>query len=232
MEQWIEFAKGPLFTLTFLIMVLGLLRLIIPQVYLLFIRKRDVLRDVKWSKIIKDTLSWIIPIKHFISGTRLFSLASYIMHIGVIIVPICIIDHIVLWEKFFNINLPSIGQGLADYLTLITIACLLILLGCRTFKKHQRAMSGFMDYFLLIMVILPFASGYLASHPNYNPFPWDVMMLTHLLSAELLFVLIPFSKLAHIILFNFDRTSGVHWQLRPGAGDKIAEALFGKGVKI
>ena len=85
---------------------------------------------------------------------------------------------------------------------------------------------------LLVLLILPFLSGYLASHPGVNPFPWQAMMLTHLLSAELLFVVVPFTKLAHVVLFFFDRISPVHWQLRPGAGDKIAEALFGDEVKI
>ena len=58
------------------------------------------------------------------------------------------------------------------------------------------------------------------------------MMLIHLLSAELLFVLIPFTKLAHIVLFFFDRISGLHWQLRPGAGDQVAEALYGEEARV
>ena len=68
--------------------------------------------------------------------------------------------------------------------------------------------------------------------PNVNPFSWQVTMLIHVLSAELLFVVIPFTKLAHIVLFAFDRVSAVHWQLRPGAGDKVAEALFGKEARV
>ena len=92
-------------------------------------------------------------------------------------------------------------------------------------------MSRAMDYVLLLLILLPFGSGYLASHPAANPFPWEVMMLVHLLSAEVLFVLVPFTKLAHIVLFAFDRISAVHWQLRPGAGDKVAEALFGREVR-
>ena len=57
-------------------------------------------------------------------------------------------------------------------------------------------------------------------------------MLTHLLSAELLFVLVPFTKLAHVVLFFFDRISQVHWQLRPGAGNRVARALFGEEAKV
>ncbi|MBU0755421.1 MAG: hypothetical protein KJ645_09795, partial [Planctomycetes bacterium] len=69
-------------------------------------------------------------------------------------------------------------------------------------------------------------------HPGVNPFPWEATMLTHLLSAEILFVLVPFTKLAHVVLFFFDRISAVHWQLRPGAGDKVAEALFGDEARV
>jgi len=57
-------------------------------------------------------------------------------------------------------------------------------------------------------------------------------MLIHLLSAEALFIAIPFTKLSHIVLYFFDRLSPVHWQLKPGAGDKVAEALFGKEAKV
>jgi hypothetical protein len=57
-------------------------------------------------------------------------------------------------------------------------------------------------------------------------------MLLHILSAEFLFVLVPITKLAHVVLFIFDRISEIHWQLRPGAGDKVATALFGSEAKI
>jgi len=54
------------------------------------------------------------------------------------------------------------------------------------------------------------------------------MMLLHVLSAELLFVLMPTTKLAHVVLFPFDRLSGdIFWRLVPGAGDRVAETLRG-----
>ncbi|MCP4704255.1 MAG: hypothetical protein GY865_06575 [candidate division Zixibacteria bacterium] len=93
-------------------------------------------------------------------------------------------------------------------------------------------MSKIIDYMLLINILIPFTTGYLAMHPNLNPFSWNTVMLIHLLSAELLFVLIPFTKLAHIVLFAFDRISGIHWQLRPGAGAQVAETLYGKEAKV
>jgi hypothetical protein len=87
------------------------------------------------------------------------------------------------------------------------------------------------DYLILLLILLPFASGYLASHPRVNPLPWPAMMLTHVLTAEALFLAVPLSKLSHIVLFFFDRVSAVHWQLRPGAGDQVAEALASRKAR-
>ena len=232
MEHWIDFAKGPLFALTFLIMILGLARLVLIQVYSLATGKGRRLTQAPWRKIMGEAASWIVPIKHLIPGTKLFSVVSYVFHVGVIIVPLFLADHIALWEKLIGINLPAIGYGLADFLTLFTVGCVIVLFGFRMFLGRLRAMSRPADYALLLLVAAPFASGYLAMHPAYNPLPWDVMMLLHLLSAEALFLAIPFTKLAHIVLFFFDRISGLHWQLRPGAGDKVAEVLYGKEARV
>jgi nitrate reductase gamma subunit len=213
-------------------MVLGLFRLVIIQVYSLILRKGRRLRNAPWKKILADAGTWVIPVRHLISGTRVFSIVSYLFHIGILAVPILLMDHIALWENFLGVNLPAIGRGLGDVLTLFTVVCIVLLFAYRLLVPRLRSMSMFMDYVLLGMIFLPFASGYLASHPNANPFPWNVMMLVHLLSAEALFIAVPFTKLSHIVLFFFDRVSQLHWQLRPGAGDKVAEVLYGEEAHI
>jgi len=232
MEQWIAFAKGPLFAFTFLIMVLGLVRLAIIQIYTISSGKGRKIRNTHWKKIITDSLSWVVPIRHLIPGTKIFSIVSFLCHIGIILVPLFLADHIALWEGLVNFDLPQIGYGLADFLTLFTITCLIILFGFRVFSARLRSMSKKMDYIILLNILIPFTTGYLAMHPNINPFSWNTVMLIHLLSAELLFVLIPFTKLAHVVLFVFDRISGIHWQLRPGAGARVAETLYGKEAKV
>jgi nitrate reductase gamma subunit len=231
-HDWIDFAKGPLFALTFWVMILGLLRHVIIQVFSLVTGKGRRLRSAPWRRIVADALSWVIPIRHLTKGTIIFSSISFLFHIGIIVVPLFLADHIVLWEGLLKVDLPSIGRGLADALTLFSIAAILVLLGFRTFGQRQRAMSRRIDYVLLVLILIPLASGYCAGHAGVNPFSWETMMLIHLLSAEALFVTIPFTKLAHVVLFFFDRISGLHWQLRPGAGDNVAEALFGKEARV
>ncbi len=232
MEAWLDFAKGPLFAFTFGIMIAGLFRLVFLQVYHLLVKKGRRLKDVPWMAMVRESLSWVIPVRHIEPGTKIFSIASFLMHIGVIVVPLFLLDHVVRWERFLGLDLPAVSKGTADILTLLTIACSLLLLAYRTFRARHRTVSGPVDYILLVLVLLPFVSGYLAMHPALNPLPWDVMMLTHILSAEVLFLMIPATKLAHVVLFFFDRISAVHWQLRPGAGDRVAEALYGEEVRI
>ncbi|MEJ2507193.1 MAG: hypothetical protein P8Y81_13115, partial [Ignavibacteriaceae bacterium] len=86
MEQWIEFAKGPLFAFTFLIMILGLARHFIIQFYSIFISKGKQLKNVSWRKIFSDMFSWVVPVKHLIKGTRIFSTVSFIFHVAAILV--------------------------------------------------------------------------------------------------------------------------------------------------
>jgi nitrate reductase gamma subunit len=225
MDGWIWFARGPLFAAAFLVMALGLGRHLALQAYTQFVRKGSRLRKVRWNRVAKDALSWVVPVKHLVRGTILVSSASFLFHVGGVVVPIFLADHVLLWEGFTHLDLPRIGQPLADVLTVTALACGLVLLAVRLFSKPARAMSRASDYWTLLLVLAPFATGFLAAHPRFNPFPYQGMMLAHFLSADLLLVAVPFTKLAHMALYPFDRVSDVHWQLKPGAGDEVAAAL-------
>jgi nitrate reductase gamma subunit len=231
MDGLLAFARGPLFALTFLFMILGLARHVLVQLQLLVTKGRT-LRKVRWIRLLKDTLSWALPYDHLLPGTLVLTIASFVFHLGVILVPVFLEGHVVLWEAYLGIELPTIGAGLADVLTLSSIACALVLFSYRVLIPRSREMSRPSDYLEILLVVIPLATGFLASHPAWSPLPWSVMMLVHVLSAELLFVTIPFSKLSHMVLFPFDRLSQVHWQLRPGAGDRVAAALFGNEARV
>ena len=69
-------------------------------------------------------------------------------------------------------------------------------------------------------------SGYLALHPVLNPFSYDGVMLIHVLSGNLIFILIPFTKLAHLVLFPITQlVSETGWHLAPHSGREVAAAL-------
>jgi hypothetical protein len=70
----------------------------------------------------------------------------------------------------------------------------------------RRLLSGFDDYFSWFVVVLPLATGMIAIHQSYAPGaapapPLDPLpAAAHLLSVELLFLWLPFGKLAHAFL--------------------------------
>jgi nitrate reductase gamma subunit len=121
----------------------------------------------------------------------------------------------------------------ADVLTIMTVAAAAILFIIRIFDKSARAISSFSDYMFLVLISLPFVTGFMAVHPAMNPFSYDLTMLIHILSAEIIFVILPYSKLSHTVLFFFDRfSSEVYWKFPEGAGDKVAEELHGMEAKV
>ena len=232
MEHWLDLARGPLFAFSFLVMFLGLARHVLLQVHALVTKKGLRLRQAPWRRIASSALGWAVPVRHLDRSTLVMTTASFLFHVGAITVPLFLADHVRMWEALFGVSLPSLSRNAADVLTLLTLGCAVVLMSYRVVIRRSRELSRPSDYVLLVMILLPFLSGYMAAHPGVNPLPWQTMMLIHVLSADLLMFIVPFTKLAHMVLFPFDRLSAVHWQLRPGAGNRVAEALYGKEARV
>jgi nitrate reductase gamma subunit len=88
-------------------------------------------------------------------------------------------------------------------MTLALIGSGLFLLLRRIIRTEVRILTGVWDYVLLLLTIFPFITGFLAFH-QFGPY--KTMVLLHIISGEILLIIIPFSKLAHVILFFFTRT--------------------------
>jgi nitrate reductase gamma subunit len=223
----LELARGPLFALTFLIMVLGLLRHVVVQGYLLAGSEAR-RRGPQWRRVLGDSAAWLVPVRHLVRGTLLLTVASFAFHLAAIVTMLLFEGHVALWEGYLGVDLPAVGADVADALTLLALGCGLVLLAYRAIVPRARQLSGAKDYAVLIVTLLPFLTGYLAAHPAHSPLPWTHTLLIHVLSGELLFLTIPFSKLAHMVLFPFVRISPVYWHLQPGAGAEAAQAVYGK----
>jgi hypothetical protein len=65
-----------------------------------------------------------------------------------------------------------------------------------------RILTSAWDYTLLGLTALPFLTGFFAYH-QFGPY--KTLMIAHILSGEILLVLIPFTKLGHMVLFFFTR---------------------------
>jgi nitrate reductase gamma subunit len=118
-------------------------------------------------------------------------------------------------------------------LTVVGIATALVLFVRRVSAQVSRSLSRVQDYLLPLIIVVPFISGFLAMHPAGNPFSSDTTMFVHVMSGNLLFILIPFTKLSHVVLFSTTQlVSEMGWHLAPNSGARVAIALGKEGEPV
>jgi nitrate reductase gamma subunit len=233
METWLGLARGPFFWGALSFMILGLGR----HVAIGIIEASRAVRHagdrrMPYRRIAKVTLSWLFPITRFGQRT-VIGAVSFAFHVAVILVPIFLAEHIALWRQSLGLSWPAIPNGLADVLTIVAVSAAVILVVERAIAKEKRYMSRFQDYALPIVIAVPFATGLLVAHPAWNPLPYEVALLIHLLSADLLLVLMPITKLNHAALMpEAHLITEAAWHWPAGAGREVGIALGKEGEPV
>jgi nitrate reductase gamma subunit len=147
-----------------------------------------------------------------------FIICVYLFHICLIVVPIWLAGHISLWEESrFGWSWSSLPDKWADWMTLLVFAIAIYFILRRALSPDLRIITTFADYLLIAVTVLPFLTGYFLTHGTLDSikFLGDNMRLFHVLSAELMLILIPFTRLSHSVLFFFSRAaSGIEFGRR------------------
>jgi nitrate reductase gamma subunit len=225
-NEWLEWARGPAFRFSIVLLILGLLRLmVLNAVNILNIFSRAANRNIPWESVLRDTCKWLLPYKAARSQL-VVTIASFLFHVSIIVTPLFLGAHIMLWQRGLGISWAAIPQVAADYLTLIAIATAAVLFYKRVSARATRALSRPQDYLLPLLIMIPFATGYLAMHPGINPFDHNATMFVHVMAGNVLLVLVPFSKLSHAVLFPTTQlVSEMAWHLAPSSGVNVAATL-------
>lgn len=234
MEQWLDWARGPMFRFAIAVMLLGLIRLAVLTVMNLVSLTRNARnKHMSGGVVARDTVGWLFPFTRVPAQNRFFTVVSVAFHICIIVVPIFLAGHVLLLQDAIGVGWPAINQILADYMTLFAIAAGLVLFSRRVSTVLTRSLCRAQDYVIPVMIVLLFTSGYLATHPAVNPFSYSATMLTHALTGDLILMLIPFSKLSHVLLFPFAQlVSEMGWHLAPRSGARVAAELGKEGEPI
>ena len=198
-----NFLIGPALWATFIIFGGGLL-LRIVWLYRLS-RKKDqvVYNHSSFAWGVKSIFYWMLPWGS--ASMRLqpvFTLMVFVFHVTLLAVPLFFYAHNILWDEAFGIRLWSMPNLWADVMSVTLIASIMYLIIRRIVRSEVRILTGAWDYILLGITALPFLTGFLAYHQLG---PYEPIMIAHVLTAELLLILIPFTKLGHMILFFFTR---------------------------
>ena len=204
------FAEGPLLWIAFMIFIIG--TLIRTAQFLFVARTKDKPFYNYFSlKYILATLArWLLPLNVDMRKNPIFMICVYLFHICLIVVPIWLAGHVSLWEESrFGWSWSSLPDKWANWMTLVFLAISLFFILRRALSPDLRVITTFADYLLILVTALPFVTGYFLTHGTVDSigFLGDNMRLFHVLSAELMLILIPFTRLSHSVLFFFSRAA-------------------------
>jgi len=198
-----ELVRGPLAWVALILFALGSLYRI---GFLLYTGKKEPVLDSSRSAAdaLRSILHGLIPFgSTYMRKQPLFTIISFIFHLCVVILPVFLLAHIVLWYESWEIQWWSLPDLLADLMALwVILACIYYLLR-RLMIREVKQVTRPMDFGLLIIILLTFLTGFLAYH-QWGPY--RSVLILHIISSETLLVVLPFSKLGHMLFFAFSRT--------------------------
>jgi nitrate reductase gamma subunit len=162
----------------------------------------------------KTMMEWFQPLINFADKRRdnlenslfwthpVVAVVTVIFHGFLFATPILLLAHNELFRQAFGFSLPSLSDRTTDTMTIILLLCGGFFLFRRLFVRRVRAITTLWDYLLLAVTLAPFVTGFLAFR-QWGDYP--TVMIVHIVSGELMLILIPFTKLGHMIYFFFYR---------------------------
>lgn len=195
--------SGPLAWVAFILFIGGILFRLIQMLYLVNKKEKFIFTYMSWKYSLRSILHWIIPFATA-SWKRhpALTIFTFAFHICLLLTPVFLFSHIVLWDEAWNISWWGLPDGLADAMTLIVIASCVFFLIRRIVSPEVRFVTYPSDYIILAIVAAPFITGFLAYHQWFG-YPFFVIL--HIIAGEVMLVAIPFTRLSHMLFAPFTR---------------------------
>lgn len=215
MTEVYDFFAGPALWTAFIICIGGMALRVAYLFGLAKERDRELYNHAVWGSALQSIYHWLIPLGSVSFRVQpLFGIAFFTFHACLLGIPFFLLAHNTLFQEAFGISLPALPDSVADVLTVVFLIAMLFLLLRRIMRPEVRILTTAGDIVVLLMTALPFVTGYLACHQIG---PYRLMLVMHMVSAEVLLICIPFSKLGHCVLFFFSRACiGVEFGHRRG----------------
>ncbi len=197
-----DFVRGPLVWIALLVFVSGLL---LRLVWMVKTVRRDptVLPAMTLRHSLRSIAHWLIPFGSRSMRTRpFFSAMSYAFHLCLLLLPVTVMAHSVEWQQSWGIRWWSLPPRVADGMTLLVILAGVLFLLRRVMSAEVRNVNTPLDLLILLIVLGPFATGFLAYHQWVD---YQTIIVLHIVSGALWLITIPFTWLQHMFMFFFSR---------------------------
>jgi len=198
----VDFIQGQLVSIAFIIFILGLIFQFI-QFFKLTKKKEWIYPPLEVKPEKKTAGQWVTFCLASLNGTLwktdpLITIVTSVFHVFLILVPLFLLGHNILLNQSWGLSLWSLPESITDILTLVVLICVAFFLGRRLFLSRVRVITSLYDYAILLIALAPFLTGYLAYHQWFH---YDTVMTVHVLAGEVMLIIIPFTKLGHMLFF-------------------------------
>ena len=139
---------------------------------------------------IHTVLAALFPFHRGLKKAPVFALTRYVFHACLFAVPVWETGHIVLLRNRLGISYPALPPGLVDTMTLAVVGIGLCFGARRIFDPGIRKRSSLADYYLILVAVTPFATGFCYAHGIDAGIPavTDTLLTLHVASGTLMLV--------------------------------------------
>ncbi len=204
--EFLNWVRGPGFQIATIIFVAGV---IIRFFEILLLGRKPNLAEAKGSEMrsgLRTIITRSIPDRTTFQRSMFTIVAGYIFHIGLFVTLFLFAPHILMFSDIFGFSWPSLPTPVVDAMAVVTIIALLAVLAHRMHDSVLKFLSTTEDYLVWLVTILPLITGYIAFHRIGTTAP--TLLAIHILSVELLLILLPFTKLIHTFTIVLSRWYG------------------------
>jgi nitrate reductase gamma subunit len=198
-----QFVAGPLAWLAFIIFFGGSLWRLIQLLSMVNKKEKFIFSYMSLKYSLRSIIHWLTPF-----GTtnwrrhQWLTIVTFAFHICLILTPVFLLSHVVLWDESWNLSWWTLPDGLADIMTLIVMAGSVFFLIRRQVRPEVKYLTSASDYITLIIVTAPFLTGFLAYHQWFG---YPFISIAHMVCGEIMLAAIPFTRLSHMIFSLFTR---------------------------
>ena len=159
--------------------------------------------DLAVKGALKSIFHWLIPFASCSWRAKpVFAAAFFLLHIGLVIVPLFLYAHVMIVAERFGVSWPTMPDGLADILTILAVLAGVFILLRRFALGEVRIITTRQDLWIMAISLAPLVTGFVAAHQSGDGNGW---LLAHIITGEIWLIAVPFTKLSHAVLFFCSR---------------------------
>lgn len=201
--EWLNWLRGPGLQISVVLFLLGL---VFRTVQNLTVGMTKNLAAPKGSYF-SPGVQTIVRRSLFHPGTThrgyFTMIAGYTFHIGLLVTLFFLEQHIMFFRSVLGFGWPALPPFIIDATTLLAIAALIAVLLHRLMDPVVRKLTDYQDYLSWVLTIAPLITGFMAMHPV--GMTYKTALAIHIASAEILLIVIPFTKLSHMVSIFISR---------------------------